>query len=93
MRFDGVLVESVYLRSLGGASCGGDVACHPVERVPRAPGQEDLRSLTRERARNGAADRTTASVDHSSLVVQKHLILLSVQSLAGSVAPRTRRCA
>lgn len=41
-----------------------------------APGKEDLRSLTCESTGYRAADRTTASVDHSVLVLKQHSNLL-----------------
>jgi hypothetical protein len=83
---DGSLVEGVDLRCLGPASGGGNLMRYPVELAPGTPGEEDRRSLTCEGPGDGAADRTTASIDHSGLVLQQHLSLLSF-------VLRTRRCA
>jgi len=69
---DGFLVKSVDFRDLGHASCGGNPPGHFVKLGESPPGKEDLRSLTCEGAGYRAADRTTASVDHSVLVLKQH---------------------
>ena len=70
---DGALVEHVDLRHVGRIA---DVVRHRLEPGPRAAGEVDAGAGTRERTRDGAADRPAAAVDHRGLVLQHHLDLL-----------------
>jgi hypothetical protein len=75
---DGLLVERVDLRGLGHASRGHDLVRDGIEPGERTAGEEDLRSLARERTGDRAAYRPSRSVDHGVLVEQQtHGVLLS----------------
>jgi hypothetical protein len=71
VRVDGVPVKRVDFRRVGHTSCGGNVLGHMVKLGERATGKEDPRSLTCEGTGDRAADRATASVDHSVLVLKR----------------------
>ena len=70
---DGALVERVDLRHVGRIA---DVVRHRLEPGPRPAGEVDVGAGTRERARDGAADRPAAAVDHRGLALQHHRALL-----------------
>ena len=70
---DGALVERVELRHVGGVA---DVVRDRLEPGPAAPGEVDVGARTRERTRDGAADRPAAAVDHRGLALQHHPDLL-----------------
>src|SRR5258708_4133043 len=64
-----LLVESIYLRRLGGSAGGNDVLSDRFDRCLEAPGEKKPGPLRRERARDSAADRASSSVDHLNYVV------------------------
>src|SRR5207247_656975 len=70
---DSPFVEGIDLRRLGHSACGGDLLGHLVERCKRATGQEDLRPFAGEGPGHRTADRAARSVDHSVLVLEKHV--------------------
>ena len=78
MPIDGVLVESVDLRRLGGSARGNDVLGDRFDRCQEAPGEEEPGAFRREGARDRAADRSCGPVDHRDLVLQHHRLLPSV---------------
>ena len=72
MFVNGLLVERVDLRRLGRSARGNDVPGDELNGCEGAAGEEETGSLGREGVRDGAADRTTGSVDHRDLVLQSH---------------------
>jgi len=73
---DRLFVERVNFRDFGFAPDGGNTPGYFLKLGKRAPGQEHLRALARESARDRAADRATAAVDHRRLVLEQHFDLL-----------------
>src|SRR5260370_41536065 len=69
---DGLLVESVDLRRLGGSAGGNDFFGDNFDACPVAPREKKLGPLTRKGTRDSAADRTSSSVDHRNLVLEQH---------------------
>ena len=101
MPVHGLLVERVDLGRLGGSAGGDDVLGDRVDRCPDArPVRKTLGPLAREGACDGAADRTSGSVDHRNLVLQHHRCVPSLEWLravddadtatAGNWAPTDR---
>src|SRR5260370_21480442 len=78
MLVQGLLVESVYLRRVGGSAGGNDVLGDRFDGCQVAPGEKKLGPLTRKGACDRAADRASGSVDHRNLVLQHHLWFLSL---------------
>ena len=64
------LVESVYLRRLGGSTGGNDCPGDSYDRCEVAPGEKKRRPLAREGACDSPADRATGAVNHRNFAVQ-----------------------
>src|SRR5262245_49684452 len=77
-----LLVESVYLRPLGGSAGGNDVLGDQFDRYQLATGEKKLGPLARKGPRDGAADRASGSVDHRNFV-PKHDVWSPVLCLCG----------
>jgi hypothetical protein len=77
MLVHGLFVESVDFRDIGGSARGSDVPTDNFDGCPVAPGEKKRGTLARKRARHGAADRTSGSVNHRNLVLQQHRWFLS----------------
>jgi hypothetical protein len=78
MPVHGLLVKSVDLRRVGGSAGRLDFVGNRCHGRPLSPGKKNLGPFPRKRARHGAADRTSCSVDHRNLLFQHHLAFLSV---------------
>src|SRR2546428_13086034 len=76
MPVHGLLIESVYLRRLGGSAGGNNVLGDYFYRCPEAPGEKKLGPLARKGACNSTTDCTSGSVDHGNLVFQQHISFL-----------------
>jgi hypothetical protein len=78
MSIHSLLVESVYLRRLGGSAGGHDFRSDSYDRCEVAPGEKKLGPLAREGACDRPADRATGAVDHRNFAVQhQYLSFLS----------------
>src|SRR2546425_3420967 len=75
MRVHSLLVESVYLRRLGGSACGNDFLGDNFDGCPVASREKKLGPVTRKGTRDNATDPVTGSVDHRNLVLEHHLSL------------------
>ena len=80
MRVHSLLVESVYLRSLGGSAGGNDLLGDDLDGCPAASRQKDAGPLSSKGTRDSAADPAPGSVDHRNLVIQHHLWFLPIPS-------------
>ena len=71
---DGVhsVLESVYLRRLGGSAGGDHLLGDNFDRCQVAPGEKKVGPFRRKGACDSAADRATGSVDHRDLVLEHH---------------------
>jgi hypothetical protein len=72
MLVDGLLVQCIDHRRVGGSAGGNDVLGDRFDRCPATPGEEEPGALLREGARHSAADRSSGPVDHRDLVLQHH---------------------
>jgi len=68
-----LLMESVYLRRLGGSAGGNDFFGDSVNGRLATSGEKELGPLTRKTTRDSAADPASGSVDHRNLILQHHL--------------------
>src|SRR6185295_9530530 len=73
MMVHGPFVESINFCDVGGIAGGEDLLADDFYGCPVAPGEKKRRPLARKRARHGAADSTSRSVNHRNLVLQQHL--------------------
>src|SRR4029450_6752793 len=69
---DGRSVESVDLRGLGRSSRGGDIPGHWVKLCKGATREKKPCPLAGEGTGHRAADRSTGSVDHGTLILEQH---------------------
>ena len=71
---DGPFIQHIDLRRLDVSTLGSDVSCYGIELGLCSPGDEDLCAFPCEDPRNSTPDRTTASKNHSILVLKQHYI-------------------
>jgi hypothetical protein len=76
MRVDGLFVERVDLRCLGGSVGGNDVLGDSVDGRPLAAGEKKSGPFRRKGTRDSAADRASGSVDNGDLVLEHHVWFL-----------------
>src|SRR5580692_18331 len=91
MPVNSLLVESIDLRRLGGATGRSDAPCDRFDRRQFAPGEKDLCPLVCEGACDAAADVASGAIDHCNFVLQHHLLFLSVLGLEPSMMQTPRR--
>src|SRR5882757_2618428 len=69
-----LLIESVYLRHLGGSAGGNDFFGDNFDGCPVASREKKPGPLTRKGACDSTADRTSGSVDHCDLILEHHYL-------------------